>query len=108
MIPEYIIEICVAIDIAILGIAYPIIIDKISNIGNKFSSQYIPILFNWEFPQKSIKILINKKEYKISFFKLTLYSTLFSFFFLIFKFPPLFGWNNWFINNSANYLVLFL
>ena len=108
MIPEYIIEICVAIDIAILGIAYPIIVDKISNIGDKFSSQYIPVLFNWEFPQKSIKILINKKEYKISIFKLTLYSTLFSFFFLIFKLPPLFGWNNWFINNSANYLVLFL
>ena len=30
-----IIEICVAIDIAILGIAYPIIIDKISGIGEK-------------------------------------------------------------------------
>ncbi len=108
MMPEYIIEICVAIDIAILGIAYPIIVDKISNIGDKFSSQYIPVLFNWEFPQKSIKIVINKKEYRISIFKLTLYSTLVSFFFLIFKFPPLFGWDNWFINNSAKYLVLFL
>ena len=85
IIPEYIIEICVAIDIAILGIAYPIIVDKISNIGDKFSSQYIPVLFNSEFPQKTIKIIINKKEYSISIFKLTLYSTLFSFFFLIFR-----------------------
>lgn len=108
MIPEYIIEICVAIDIAILGIAYPIIVDKISNIGDKFSSQYIPVLFNLEFPQKVIKTIINKKEYSISIFKLTLYLTLFSFFFLIFKFSPPIDCDNWFINNSARYLVLFL
>lgn len=35
---ENIAEICIAIDTAILGIAYPIIIDKISNIGDKYSS----------------------------------------------------------------------
>ncbi|HMK07242.1 MAG TPA: hypothetical protein VK476_06910 [Flavobacterium sp.] len=33
-----IVEICVGIDIAILGIAYPIIIDKISGIGEKYRS----------------------------------------------------------------------
>jgi len=108
MTPEYIIEICVAIDIAILSISYPIIVDKISNIGDKYSSQYIPVIFNTEFPEKRVPIRINKKEYKISIFKLTLFTTLFSLFFLIFQFQPLFGWDNWVINNSAKYLVLFL
>lgn len=108
MTPEYIIEICVAIDIAILSIAYPIIIDKISNIGDKYSSEYIPVLFNNEFPQKALKIKINKKEYGIPVFKLTLFATLFSLIFLIFKFQPLFGWDNWFINNSAKLTVLIL
>ncbi|MEY1639622.1 hypothetical protein [Tenuifilum osseticum] len=108
MTPEYIIEICVAIDIAILSIAYPIIIDKISNIGDKYSSEYIHVIFNNEIPQRQIIIKINNKEYRISFFNLTLYATLFSFIFLIFKFEPLFGWDNWLINNSAKLIVLIL
>lgn len=108
MTPEYIIEICVAIDIAILGIAYPIIIDKISNIGDKYSSEYIPVLFNNEFPQKALKVIINKKEYGIPVFKLTLFATIFSFIFLIFQFQPFFGWDNWLINNSAKLTVLVL
>ncbi|WP_321480081.1 hypothetical protein [uncultured Bacteroides sp.] len=103
MIPENIIEICVAIDIAILGIAYPIIIDKISNIGDKYSSEYIPVVFNDEFPQKSYKITCG-----ISVFKLTLFVTLFSFIFLIFQFQPPFSWGNWFINNSAKLGVFIL
>ena len=94
MTPEFIIEICVAIDIAILGIAYPIIIDKISNIGDKYSSEYVSVVFNNEFPQKA--------------FKLTLFATLFSFVFLIFKIPPCSDWDNWFINNSAKLTVLVL
>lgn len=101
MTPEYIIEICVAIDIAILGIAYPIIIDKISNIGDKYSSEYIPVVFNDEFPQKTL-------FGKISIFKLTLFATLFSFIFLIFQINPPFGWDNWFINNSAKIAVFAL
>ncbi|MFC4873303.1 hypothetical protein [Negadavirga shengliensis] len=108
MTPEFIIEICVAIDIAILSIAYPIIIDKISGIGDKYSSEYIPVLFNNEFPQKALKIKIKNKVYGSPVFKLTIFATLFSFIFLIFKFEPLFGWNNWFINNSAKLTVLFL
>jgi hypothetical protein len=104
--PNYIIEICVAIDIAILGIAYPIIIDKISSIGDKYKSQYVPVLFNKEFPQRQVKLEIGKWGLSTSIFKLTLFITLLSFSFLIFKFPPWFGWNNWFINNSAEYLVL--
>lgn len=108
MTPEYIIEICVAIDIAILSIAYPIIVDKISSIGDKYSSEYIPVLFYNECPQKSVTIKINKKEYGTPFFKLILFATLISFIFLIFKFKPLFGWDNWLINNSAKFTVLFL
>lgn len=105
MTPENIIEICVAIDIAILGIAYPIIIDKISNIGDKYSSEYIPVLFNYEIPQIAIKITVAHKKYEISIFKLTLFTTIFSFIFLIFQFQPPFGWDNWFINNSAKLAV---
>ena len=103
---QYIIEICVAIDIAILGISYPIIVDKISNIGEKYSSQYISELFESEFPQRSIKINFLKRQYKFSIFKSALYLTIVSFLFLIFKFDPLFGWNNWMINNSAKLIVL--
>lgn len=103
---EYIVEICVAIDIAILGIAYPIIVDKISNIGDKYSSQYISNLFENEFPQLPIKFKFRKRIYKISTFKLTLYLTIITFLSLIINANPLFGWDNWFINNSAKLLVL--
>ena len=103
---EYIVEICVAIDIAILGIAYPIIVDKISNIGDKYTSQYISILFDNEFPQLPVGFKLNKRIYQISTFKLTLYLTIITFLFLIFNAKPLFGWDNWFINNSAKIIVL--
>lgn len=103
---ENVIEICVALDIAILGIAYPIIVDKISNIGDKYQSQYIPVLFNNEFPQKSLKFPYNEKEYKVTIFKLFLVFTLISFLFIIFKTEPLCGWDNWLINNSANLIVI--
>ncbi|MGN6343272.1 MAG: hypothetical protein ACTHML_20000 [Ginsengibacter sp.] len=103
---EYIVEICVAIDIAILGIAYPIIVDKISNIGDKYSSQYISNLFDNEFPQLPLKFKLRKRIYQISTFKLTLYLTIITFLSLIINANPLFGWDNWFINNSAKLLVL--
>jgi hypothetical protein len=41
MILNNIVEICVGINIAILGIAYPIIVDKIFNIGDKYSLNYL-------------------------------------------------------------------
>ncbi len=101
-----IVEICVAIDIAILGIAYPIIVDKISNIGDKYSSNYLSVLFNNEFPQNAIRFTLNKKTREISILKLTLFLCILTFTFLIFDSKPLFGWNNWFINNSAKLIVL--
>lgn len=102
---DNIVEICVGIDIAILGIAYPIIVDKTSNIGDKYQSEYLLTLFNYEDPQKPFNFTVRGKEFKISAFKLILFATLFSFLFIIFKVEPPFGWNNLFINNSANFLV---
>ncbi len=102
---DNIIEICVAIDIAILGIAYPIIVDKASNIGDKYQSQYLSVLFNYEFPQRSLRIQFMGREYKFVIFKLLLFLTILSFLFLIFKAEPWFGLDNWFINNSANIVV---
>lgn len=104
--PNHIIEICVALDIAIFGIAYPIILDKVTNIGKSYSSEYIQVIFNSEFPIKSIKW--DRIGFKISYINLISLSTVSSFIFLIFKIEPPFNWDNWFINNSANYLVLLL
>lgn len=99
---NYIIEICVAIDIAILGIAYPLLIDKISNIGQKYDSEYLPNVFDFEYPDKKI-------TGKISFFQLILILTLLSFLFKIFPLEPI-GYfkDNILIENSADILVFTL
>lgn len=99
---ENIAEICIAIDTAILGIAYPIIIDKISNIGEKYSSDYLSNVFNAEFPQNQIRLGCKK----VSFFQFMLYLSILILAFLIFRLEPLFGWDNWVVNNSADILVL--
>lgn len=99
---ENIAEICIAIDTAILGIAYPIIIDKISNIGDKYSSDYLSNVFNTEFPQNEIKL----GSKKVSTFQFMLYLNILILVFLVFRMEPLFGWDNWIINNSADILVL--
>ncbi len=105
---KYIIEICVAIDIAILGIAYPIIINEINNIGEKYSSNYLSELFKIEFPQKETDIKFKKLfNIKISVFKLTLILTILSFLPLIINAKPLFGMDNLIINNSAQLITLF-
>lgn len=99
---NYIIEICIAIDIAILGIAYPILIDKISNIGQKYDSEYLPNVFDFEYPD-------NKIIGKISFFQLILILTLLSFIFKIFPYEPIeYLKGNIFIENSADILVFTL
>ena len=90
-----IVEICVPLIIILLGTAYPIILNNISNIGEKYHSKYIIALFKQErfFNQNS--------------FQWILYLSLFLLFFLIFKFEPLPNWDSWFVNNSANILVFF-
>lgn len=99
---NYIIEICVAIDIAILSIAYPILVDKISNIGTKYKSEYLPNIFDSEFPQ-------NKIFKKISIFQLVLILTISSLIFKIFSFQPLeYFEENIFIDNSADIIIFIL
>ena len=88
-----IVEICIPLIIILLGTAYPIILNNISNIGEKYHSKYIIALFKQE------------RFYNQSSFQWILYLSLFLLIPLIFKFEPLFGWDNWFINNSANILV---
>ena len=99
---KYIIEICVAIDIAILGIAYPILIDKISNIGQKYNSEYLPNVFESEYPDKKI-------IGRISILQIILILTLLSFIFQIFLFPPTKCFEgNILIENSADILIFIL
>lgn len=99
---KYVIEICVAIDIAILSIAYPILIDKISNIGQKYNSEYLPNVFDSEYPD-------NKVVGKISFFQLFLILTLLSFVFQIFPIEPTeYFKGNIIVENSADILVFLL
>jgi hypothetical protein len=96
---KYIIEICVAIDVAILGIAYPVLIDKISNIGQKYNSEYLPNVFDSEYPD--IKIIK-----KISCFQLILILTLVSLLFKILNFETIeYFKNNALVENSADILV---
>jgi hypothetical protein len=105
---NYIVEICIAIDIAILGIAYPIIVDKISNIGDRYKSNYLSVLFNKEIPQRQIILKFRRTRIELSIFQLALYVTIISLLFLIFPIEPPFGWDNFFINKSAKLLVFAL
>lgn len=99
---KYIIEICVAIDVAILGIAYPILTDKISNIGQKYNSEYLPNIFDSKYPDFKIAGVI-------SFFQLLLILTLLSLTFKIFPFEPIENFKgNIIIENSADIIVFLL
>lgn len=101
---ENVVEICVALDIALIGIAYPILVDKISTIGQKYNSTYIAELFNNEklkLPIEDTDIIFSEKN-----FKYVLYTTLVSFILLIFNFPPPASIDSWFFNNSANLIVI--
>ncbi|WP_454059441.1 hypothetical protein [Elizabethkingia ursingii] len=103
---NYIIEICVAIDIAILSIAYPILIDKISNIGVKYNSEYLPNVFDSEFPQRKICKRVFKNT---SAFQITLILTVASFIFKILPLKSLESFQGCFIvENSADILILLL
>lgn len=101
---KYIIEICVGIDIAIFGIAYPIIITEINKIGDKYNSNYLPNIFRLEWVSREPKF----KYFKFSIFQLILLTTITSFILLIVDAKPWFGWDNIFINNSAELIVLLL
>ncbi|WP_028668102.1 hypothetical protein [Runella zeae] len=100
---DNIVEICIALDIAILGIAYPIIVDKISTIGDKYGSLYISNVFESTWPQRKV----GKREFKISLFRLIVYFTLSTFFFQVFQFKPWFKLEDWlaYLNNPNNFML---
>lgn len=95
-----IVEICVPLIAVLLGTAYPIIVNNISNIGEKYKSKYLLALFNYECFQKK------RGKFNSNYFEYLLYISLFLLLFLIFEVEPLFGWDNWFINNSAKLSVV--
>jgi hypothetical protein len=97
-----VVEICPQLIIAVLTIAYPIIVEKCSNIGEKYNSKFLQILFRNEWPERRIC----KRCEKVSVFLLVLILSLLSLLPLMFQCEPLFGWNNCIINNSASILVL--
>jgi hypothetical protein len=41
---------CVLLDIGIITIAYPILIETITNLGSKYNSPYLNQVFFYEFP----------------------------------------------------------
>lgn len=101
---KYIIEICVAIDIAIIGLAYPITLDKISNIGSKYKSNYLSRVFEKEIPQISLGPKLWLRSRPLTLFEWLLFTTFFSFLFLIAEFDPWFPW----LANSNQLLVFLL
>lgn len=108
MILKNIVEICVAIDIAILGIAYPIILNKISSMGDKYSSNHLSIVFRKEFPQRYFLWKFPLRSRPLTYFEWILFATIISFIFLIIELPPLIFVDNWFMMNSSLILVLTL
>lgn len=101
---DNVVEICVALDIALIGIAYPILIEKISSIGSKYNSLNILELFNKEkikIPHLNIYIPSSSK-----ILKFIMAITLVAFLPLIFTVPPPVNCNNFLIENSASLLVI--
>lgn len=92
----------------ILGIAYPIIMDKISNIGHKFSSNYLANAFENEFSQTKFLGIFPGRSRRITIFEWILFFTIGSFIFLILDLEPLFWKDKWMMQNSAKLLTLFL
>ena len=101
-----IVEICVPLIIILLGTAYPIILNNISNIGEKYHSKYLLVLFKQEPFQKKRGFTMKCFQFKFDLFQWFLIFSLGSLTFLIFEFKPLI--NIWIINNSANLLVFIL
>ncbi|SEA15233.1 hypothetical protein SAMN05192529_10965 [Arachidicoccus rhizosphaerae] len=97
-----IIDICIPLDIAILSIAYPIILDKLSNFGDRYGSEYLENAFNLEYPQKKVFTSFENS----SSVNLISGITLISFLLLIFPMKPIILINCWVINNSADLIVL--
>lgn len=104
MIIKNIIEICIAIDISIFSIAYPLCIESIRTIGQKYNSDYLLDVFNNEFPQIQIKIVRN-----ISILQFIIIILFLSLIFKIFPLNPLESFEgNFFMVNSIDILIILL
>ena len=101
-----IVNICVPLIAVLLGTAYPIILNNISNIGEKYHSKYLLVLFKQEPFQKKRGFTMKCFQFKFDLFQWFLIFSLGSLTFIIFEFKPLI--NIWIINNSANLLVFVL
>ena len=101
-----IVDICVPLIAVLLGTAYPIILNNISNIGEKYHSKYLLVLFKQEPFQKKRGFTMKCFQFKFDLFQWFLIFSLGSLTFIIFEFKPLI--NIWIINNSANLLVFVL
>lgn len=88
------ISICVSFIAAILGIAYPILLEVISRLDEKYSSQIIVDLFS--------------KEKENKFFTLSLRISLVSLLVWVLKFPPLIkiGGFDYLIGKSSEYILI--
>jgi hypothetical protein len=89
-----IIEICVAFVVAILGIAYPILLEVMSRLDDKYSSSIVVELF--------------KKERESYLFKISLSVTLLLILFWIFRQHPLLAIINIDDNNDSYVIWLLL
>ena len=105
---ENVVDICIAINTSILGIAFPILIDKVSNIGEKYNSEYLSNIFNEEYPQKGYKIKYWKnKSINTPFINLIIILSISTFIFQLFKFNTPKYLDFFPINDSADLLVIF-
>ncbi|MEI6678266.1 MAG: hypothetical protein WCL21_06645 [Mariniphaga sp.] len=88
------IEIYISVTITILGLAYPILLQVIARLDEKYGSTLIVELFD--------------KEQIKKWFKILLVTSLVSIFIWTFKFKPFIQLDGWdyLINNSANILIL--
>ena len=105
---DNVVDICIAINTSILGIAYPILIDKVSNIGEKYNSEYLSNLFNEEKPQKGFKIKYwrNKSINTPPIINLVIALSISMFIFKIFQVTTPKFLDFYLINNSADLLVV--
>lgn len=85
-----IIEVCVGLVITLTGLAYPLLIQQATKIGDQYQSSNLYHLFLQEFPQKT---LFKIGFFKINWVKLAVFIALFSIFLLVFQFDELFETN---------------
>lgn len=97
---KHVVEVCIGINAAILGIAYPILLSRgVNVIGDKYSSDYLSEVFKYEW--------VNGKVFnKYSRFQVSLVVSLLVFIFPMLSLHPLRGCEIWFLNNSADLIVL--